>query len=71
MFLYSSKYSCMKDTEKRRPGRPTKYDEPLERAQVLVFRSQRLDAEAEAKKRGISISEVYREWMDRGRKAEK
>lgn len=61
----------MKDTEKRRPGRPAKYDEPLERIQLLVFRSQRDAAEAEANKRSVTISEVYRDWIDRGRKAKR
>lgn len=61
-------YRGMKDTEPKRPGRPQKYDEPLDRVQMLVFRSQRSDAEAEAKKRGVTISEVYREWLEVGRK---
>lgn len=56
----------MKDTEIKRPGRPPKYDEPLDRVQVLVKRSVREKAEAESQKRGMSISEVYREWMERG-----
>jgi hypothetical protein len=64
-------YRDMKDTPKRPPGRPKKYDEPLDRVQVLVFRRQRLDAEAEAGKRGVSISEVYRDWMDKGKKRSK
>lgn len=59
----------MSDTEPRRPGRPRKYDEPLDRVQVLVFRSQREAAEEEAARRGVTISEVYRDWMERGRKA--
>lgn len=61
----------MKDTDIRRPGRPRKFDEPLERVQVMVFTRQREAAEAEANKRGVSISEIYREWMDRGSKARK
>lgn len=61
-------YRVMKATEKRRPGRPAKYDEPLDRIQVLVFHRQRIEAQAEAEKRGVSISEVYREWIDKGRK---
>lgn len=61
----------MDDTDNRRPGRPPKYDEPLDRVQVLVFRSVRREAEAEARRRGVSISEVYREWMDAGRGARK
>lgn len=61
----------MKDTEKRRPGRPAKFDEPLERVQVLVFRGQREAAAAEANERGVSVSEIYREWIDRGREAPK
>lgn len=61
----------MTDTAPRRPGRPRKYDEPLDRVQVLVFRSQRVAAEAEAEKRGVTISEVYREWMDKGRSGRK
>lgn len=58
----------MKDTEARKPGRPRKYDEPLDRVQVLIFRSQREAAEAEAEKRDVTVSEVYRDWIERGRK---
>jgi hypothetical protein len=50
-----------------KPGRPKKYDEALERVQVLVPRTARLEAEAIAAKRGVSLSEVYREWMEAGR----
>lgn len=57
----------MKATPKRGPGRPPKYDEPLERVQVMLFQRQRDAAEAEAAKRGVSVSEVYRDWIERGR----
>jgi hypothetical protein len=57
----------MKDTEPRGPGRPKKF-EALERIQVLVLHEQHEAAKGEAAKRGISISEVYRDWIDKGRK---
>lgn len=50
-----------------KPGRPKTFDEPLERVQVLVPREARLEAEALAQKRGVSRSEIYREWMEAGR----
>ncbi len=58
----------MKDTAKTL-GRPLLYADRLERIQVLVTRDQREAAEKEADKRGVSVSQVYRDWMDRGRKA--
>lgn len=58
----------MKDTEKSRPGRPPKYDRPLKRVQLLVFENDHDAAQAEADKRGASISEIYREWIEKGRK---
>jgi len=57
----------MKDTEPKVPGRPKKF-EALERIQVLVFPEQHEAAKAEASRRGVSISEVYRDWIEKGRK---
>lgn len=57
----------MKDTDHRGPGRPKLYD-ALERVQVLVLADQHEAAKSEAAKRGVSISEVYRDWIDKGRK---
>ena len=57
----------MKDTEQRAPGRPKLYD-ALERVQVLVHAEQHAAAKSESEKRKISISEVYREWIEKGRK---
>lgn len=58
----------MAKQETTRPGRPLKYGEPLVRIQVLVRPDQRKAAEKEATKRGVSVSEVYRDWIDAGRK---
>jgi hypothetical protein len=57
----------MEDTP-RGPGRPTKFAERLERVQILVTKDQRDAAEREAKRQGVSISEIYREWIEKGRK---
>jgi hypothetical protein len=57
----------MKDTESKGPGRPKKF-EALERIQVLVHAEQHAAAKSESEKRKISISEVYREWIEKGRK---
>ena len=57
----------MKDTEPRTLGRPLLYSDRLERIQILVTREHREAAEAEAKKRDCSVSQVYRDWMDKGR----
>jgi hypothetical protein len=57
----------MKDTQPKAPGRPKKF-EALERIQVLVFAEQHEAAKDEAAKRGVSISEVYRDWIEKGRK---
>jgi hypothetical protein len=65
--FYSPNYRCMNDTENRGPGRPFKYGERLERVQVLVTSEQRSQAEAEAERRGVSVSEVYRTWFNAGR----
>lgn len=58
----------MSNTQTARPGRPPKYGERLERIQLLVTPDQRKAAEREAKLRGVSISEVMRDWIDGGRK---
>jgi hypothetical protein len=58
----------MDDTENRGPGRPRKFGERLERVQILVTKEIRETAESESQRRGISISEVYREWIEKGRK---
>lgn len=60
----------MRDTPKTL-GRPLKYDDPLERVQILVMKDQRRAAEREAARRAVSISEVYRGWIDKGRKEAK
>lgn len=58
----------MDGTENRGPGRPRKFTERLERIQILVTKDIRESAEHESQRRGISISEVYREWIEKGRK---
>ena len=45
--------------------------EKLERIQLLVFRHQHDKATSEANRRGVSISQVYREWIDAGLQSEK
>ena len=57
----------MSDTARKGPGRPKKF-EALERIQVLVLREQHEAATKEARKREVSISEIYRDWIDKGRK---
>lgn len=58
----------MKDAVKRvGPGRPLEHGAPLERVQVLVTRELRREAEKQASKRGVSISQVYRDWMEAGK----
>ena len=64
--FYSLKYRGMKDTEAK-PGRPLKYAERLERVQVMLTGEQREAAEQEAGERGVSVSTVFREWIDAGR----
>lgn len=59
----------METTEKRRPGRPSKFGEPLDSREILVPRSVDAEAQAIAEKRNVSISHIYREWIERGRKA--
>jgi hypothetical protein len=44
------------------------FDERLERVQVLVTADMHEDAKREAKKRGVSASAIYREWIEKGRK---
>lgn len=58
----------MKDPAKTL-GRPLLYSDRLERIQLLVTRQHRQAAEKEAAKRGVSVSQVYRDWMDKGRRA--
>jgi hypothetical protein len=57
----------MKDTDPKTFGRPKKYD-ALERIQLLVFPEQHEAAKDESERRGVSISEVYRDWIEKGRK---
>jgi hypothetical protein len=57
----------MKDTAPKPRGRPKLY-ESLERIQLLVLKEQNDAAKAESLKRGISISEVFRDWIEKGRK---
>lgn len=61
----------MIDTAKRRPGRPTKFSEALSRREILVERSVDDEAIAVAEKTGVSLSEVYRGWITKGRQAER
>ena len=56
---------------KRRPGRPKMLGEDLYRQEILVTAEVRDAAAAEAEARGISASAVYRDWIERGRKAKK
>ena len=56
---------------KKRPGRPLEHGERLERVQVLMTPTQREAATAEAKRSSRSISEVIRDWIDKGRKVRK
>lgn len=57
----------MKEPKARGPGRPVIFDKGLERIQVLVTKDQHAAAKAEAKRSSVSISEVYRGWIDKGR----
>lgn len=57
----------MNDDHSRGPGRPTKFDSPLERVQILVTKEMREDAERQAKRQGVSLSEIYRQWIEKGR----
>jgi hypothetical protein len=57
----------MNDDLFRGPGRPRKFDDRLERVQILVTKEMREDAERQAKRHGVSISEIYRQWIDKGR----
>lgn len=61
----------MESTEKRKPGRPKKYEEKLVRRELWVFESMESDAAKAANREGISLVEVYRRWIDKGRAAEK
>ena len=58
----------MKEPKPRGPGRPVVFGEGLERIQVLVTKAQHAAAKAEAKRQNVSISEIYRGWIDQGRK---
>ena len=51
------------------PGRPRKYSERLERVQILVTKDIREAAEREALRQCVSISEIYREWIEKGASA--
>jgi len=55
--------------KKRRPGRPKLLGEDLFRQEILVTAEVRDMAAEEAVRRGVSASAVYREWIDKGRKA--
>ena len=57
----------MKDTEPKPRGRPKVY-QSLERIQLLVEREQHEAAKVESERRGVSLSEVYRDWIEKGRK---
>jgi hypothetical protein len=58
----------MKATEQKRPGRPLIGDERMQVAQIMVPPSLRRAAEKQANETGQSMSDVYREWMEKGRK---
>lgn len=57
----------MADTPKRKPGRPPMFKQALSRREILVERDVDDDALRVAEKRGVSVSEVYREWIAAGR----
>jgi hypothetical protein len=57
----------MKDAQPKRRGRPPS-GEPLKRIQIMVYVRQDDEAAMESANRDISISQVYREWIDAGRK---
>lgn len=54
---------------KKRPGRPKLLGEDLYRQEILVTADMRDAAVEEAERRGVSASAVYRDWIDKGRKA--
>lgn len=51
---------------KRGPGRPPKFDKALERVEILVPHEWREDAARIAAETCVSISEVYRGWIEAG-----
>lgn len=55
--------------QKRRPGRPQLFGEDLYRQEILVTVGICNAALTEAEARGVSTSAVYRDWIDRGRRA--
>lgn len=58
----------MKDTARRpRLGRPTLHGERMDLFRLMLTTEQREAAEAEAERRGVSVSEVLRGWIDAGR----
>ena len=61
----------MENTARRKPGRPPKFSEALARREILVEKQTDLDAIALAERRGVSLSEVYRAWIDKGRASDK
>lgn len=61
----------MTDTQKRRPGRPPKFKEALSRREILVERAVDDEAIQIADRTGASLSEVYRDWIAKGRAAAK
>jgi len=59
----------MKDTKKAvRRGRPALYGDKLTRIEILVPREWHEEAQRTAAKTGESLSEIYRQWIDGGRK---
>jgi hypothetical protein len=58
----------METTEKRRRGRPQRGEEKLQVIQIMISPALRKAAEKLASKKNKSLSEVYRDWMERGKK---
>lgn len=59
-------YSGMGHTQKRGRGRPPIYGTTLERVEILVPAAIKAEAVRLSEKTGVSMSEVYRTWIEAG-----
>lgn len=57
----------MESTPRKALGRPKKFAEPMVSMVLLVPRDIDADARKLSRKQAVSIGEVYREWIAKGR----
>lgn len=58
----------MESTAKRRPGRPKRYVDLVQRVMMIEFDTDQ-EAIRLSEETGRSVSDIYREWINKGRKS--